>query len=541
MFVIESRPLVVSPLASRAGPPGRSPFLILSSVSYMTKVVETTCQTDARTHRSGGDSPMRVLRSAVLVSAVFALLNASAVGATNSNPRWQNAQTMALPTGATGLPQGYLPGLSCPSAGNCSAVGAFTDSSGHTQGLLIDETSGSWGTPHQLIAPSDAASIPLTTIYAISCAAGGNCAAGGSYQDANGNVQSFVAVESSSTWQTAKKVTLPADALVSAQYSNVKAVSCASPGNCSAVGTYLDSTAPIPRIEGFTLQEVNGSWGSAVRAQLPPRANFNPYVTISQIECPSTANCVAVGSYIDSQNATRPLLLSETSGKWATAKALSLPNDTNAYPLASLSEVTCVSPGHCVAIGTYTNRVGATGGLIATLEAGTWGRAEAMSVPVNAATNPHVLFYGFNGVSCSSIGNCSVGGQYRDRSGNYQGFLVDETNGVWQGASEMALPTGALYGGANGGVVAVSCPSDGNCSAGAAYVDASGSYQALIINRVNSIWQAGTKVILPAGGDAVGVGGGIYGLICDDSGPCTATGSYLDGAGNYQGLTIASS
>jgi hypothetical protein len=484
---------------------------------------------------------MRVLRSAVLVSAVFALFTATAVGAANSNPRWQNAQMITLPTGATGLLQGYLPGLSCPSAGNCSAAGAFTDSSGQTQGLLINETSGSWGAPHQLLAPFDAAPNPLTTIYAISCAASGHCAVGGSYQDTRGDVQSFVAIESSSIWQSANKVTLPAGALVSGQYSNVKAVSCASANNCSALGTYLDSTTPLPRIEGFTLKEVNGSWGTAVRVQLPPRTNFNPYVTISQIECSSTTNCVAIGSYIDSQNATRPLLLSEASGSWSSAKPLTLPSNANAYPLASLSEVTCVSAGHCVAIGTYTNRVGATEGLIATQEAGTWGRAVVMPVPVNAAANPHVFFFGFNGVTCSSIGNCSAGGQYRDRSGNYQGFFVDEANGVWQDASEMTMPAGALYGGANGGVVAVSCPSDGNCSAGAAYVDASGSYQALIVNRVNSIWQTGTKVILPAGGGAVGIGGGIYGLICDASGPCTATGSYLDGAGNYQGLTIASS
>ena len=482
---------------------------------------------------------MRSLRSALLIAIVGALVVVSPAGASSSTPNWTVAQTMALPAGATGLNQGYLPGLSCPSAGNCLAAGAITDTSGHTQGLVIDETSGSWRTPHQLLAPPDAGSDPFTTIYSVSCASAGSCAAVGSYQDSNGDVQGFVADETASTWGAAKKVALPTDALASGQNSDVRAVSCASPGNCNAVGTYLDYTSPIPRLEGFTLRQANGSWGVASRVQLPAKANFNPFVTMSQIECTSSANCLATGSYVDSQNSLRTLLLSQSSGGWS-AKTMSLPGNANAYPLASLSEVTCVSAGNCVAIGTYANRSGATEGLIVTQESGTWSRGVAMAMPANAAANPHVFFYGFSGVSCSSVGNCSAGGQYRDRSGLYQGFLIDETKGVWQSASEMALPPGALYGGRNGGVVAVSCPSDGNCSAGAAYLDGTGNYQALIINQVDSVWQAGTKVVLPAGSTAVGTGGGIYGLVCHATGPCSATGSYLDTTGNYQGLTISS-
>ena len=62
----------------------------------------------------------------------------------------------------------------------------------------------------------------------------------------------------------------------------------------------------------------------------------------------------------------------------------------------------------------------------------------------------------------------------------------------------MKLPAGAQEAGKNGGVVAVSCVSVGNCSAGAAYLDGSGDYQALVVNRVSGTWQTGTKVALPA-------------------------------------------
>jgi len=484
---------------------------------------------------------MRLMRSAVLGSALLTLALASPVGASSPNPQWTVARSMLLPTGATGLTQGYLPGLACPSAGNCTAAGAFDDLSGNTQGLLITETSGTWNAPYQVVPPSDAGTNPAVTIYAVSCPSVGSCGAVGSYQDVRGDTQSFVVNESASSWANARKVTLPTDALLNGQNSNVRAVSCTSPGNCSAVGSYLDGTSPISRQEGFTLNEVNGTWKAASTVQLPPRANFNPFVSISQIQCTASANCVAIGSYVDAQNTTRALVLSEVNGVWAAAKALVLPNNANAYPLASLSEVTCVSAGNCVAIGTYLNSTGATQGMTASESSGVWGRATAMAMPVNAAANPHVFFYGYAGVSCSSIGNCSAGGQYRDRSGHYQGFFVNEVAGNWQAATEMAIPPGALEAGRNGGVVAVSCSSDGNCSAGAAYLDAAGNYQALVVNRVNSLWQTGVMVVLPAGATNVGTGGGIYGLVCGATGPCTATGSYLDAQGNYQGMTLSSS
>jgi len=60
----------------------------------------------------------------------------------------------------------------------------------------------------------------------------------------------------------------------------------------------------------------------------------------------------------------------------------------------------------------------------------------------------------------------------------------------------------------------VSCRSAGNCSAGAAYLDASSEYQALVINEVGGQWEAGLKITLPTGNNTVGVDGGVYGLIC---------------------------
>ena len=95
--------------------------------------------------------------------------------------------------------------------------------------------------------------------------------------------------------------------------------------------------------------------------------------------------------------------------------------------------------------------------------------------------------------------------------------------------------------GKNGGVVAVSCRSAGNCSAGAAYLDGSSSTRRWSSMRSAGQWRTGQKITLPTGNNTVGIDGGVYGLICHRTGPCTATGSYLKTLTNYEGFTVTTS
>ena len=316
---------------------------------------------------------------------------------------------------------------------------------------------------------------------------------------------------------------------------------CSSPGNCSAVGSYLDNSQPVGHAQGLEVNEVGGVWGRAMDTKVPLDANANPYVAIIQVACARVGNCVAVGSYIRNDNATEGLLITEANGKWNSATEVVLPGNANAYPSATLSEVTCAAANNCTAIVTYTTVAGDVEGMIANESNSTWSRAQEMTMPSGAAANPHTFFYGYGGLACPSIGNCSAGGQYLVGTSTYEGFFINEVNGTWLAATEMALPAGALMGGRNGGVVAVSCRSVGNCSAGAAYLDAASEYQALVINEVAGQWQTGQKISLPNGGGTVGVDGGVYGLVCHATGPCTATGSYLKGLINYEGFTVTTS
>jgi hypothetical protein len=483
---------------------------------------------------------MKFARTALVLTFTVSLAAVVPAGAALA-PSWKLAKIVALPTGATGLPQGYLPALSCPSAGNCIAAGAYSDAKGKTQGLLLNDVGGVWKSPMILKAPKNAAGNPSVTISSVSCGSRGNCSAVGLYQDQAGSSESLFDDEVGGVWKSATEGALPSNALTTSQNAQLHSVSCASSGNCSAVGTYWDTTTPQPSTQGYVINEVAGVWRAAKEVTLPPGANANPMVNLAQVACSSPGNCSVVGSYIDANNATHGLTVDKVAGTWLPATSLLLPGDASAYPSASLNSLACASNGNCSALGNYEDASGDAQGLAVTETSGQWGRAVTLAMPVAAASNPHVFFYGYGGISCRTNANCSAGGQYRDTQGDYQGFLVSEVHGEWKAATALALPRGAVQAGKNGGVVGVSCSSSGNCSAGAAYLDASGNYQALVVNEVAGAWQTGLKVTLPAGATTVGVDGGVYGLVCQKNGACVATGSFLKGTTNYQGFTLATS
>jgi hypothetical protein len=480
---------------------------------------------------------MKLARAAIMVAALVTL--ASAVPASASLPAWSNAHAVALPSGAKGIPDGFLPSLTCVSAGNCEAGGSYTNAANQVEGLILNESNGVWTAPTALKAPAGAAANPGVTIYALSCGSIGNCSAAGNYENRAGSDLAFYANEVHGVWAAAHELTLPANALIDGQDAAVRSVDCLSAGNCSAVGDYDDDNAVAPQDEGFVVLEVKGVWHQATEIDFPSGTNFNPYVSMGQIACASNGRCVAVGSYIDANDVTQGLLVDENGDRWARGQTLALPANASAFAGATVSEVTCVADSSCAVFGSYYSHTGAIEGLSATQSDNVWSRAVELTMPVGANVNPHVFLYGFGGIACASSGNCSVGGQYEASDGDYEGFLANETNGTWSQAQELSLPSGARSAGKNGGIVALACPAVGQCRASGAYLDANNQYQAVVVTEVAGVWQTGVKVILPNNAASVGVDGGIYSLICASPTSCIGTGSYLQGASTYEGFTLA--
>jgi hypothetical protein len=183
--------------------------------------------------------------------------------------------------------------VSCPSAGNCTAGGGYTDRGGNAQVFVASERSGVWGQAIEmpglgaLNAGSDA------SLNSVSCAAPGNCAAGGDYDEPYPSA--FVASERNGAWERA--ISVPGlQALNRGRLgASVNSVSCASPGNCAAGGSYSDSGS---NGQGFVAVETNGAWGPAI--EVPGLGALNKGdAWVSSVSCAAPGNCAAGGGYTD--------------------------------------------------------------------------------------------------------------------------------------------------------------------------------------------------------------------------------------------------
>ncbi|MFI5036180.1 MAG: hypothetical protein ACHQFZ_08265 [Acidimicrobiales bacterium] len=471
---------------------------------------------------------MRKSASALALLGLAALL-AGPAGAASAV--WSPARPVHLPSRGTAVPQGYLPALACPAAGSCVAAGDYANGTTSVSGLVVTESHGVWQTGRAIVAPPDAAAAPGLTPYAVACGAVGDCTVVGSYDDATGDVQAFVDSEVSGVWRSAIRVPLPPDALGSGQVAGLRAIACPSVTRCVAAGSYTTSNAVAP-VEGLVVTGAAGAW-SAREIAAPAGANADPLLVLTQVACASGGACVAAGTYVDAQNATHALVADAAT---ALISVLAPPPNVSAYPTVTVGALACAPAGPCELAGTYETAGGQLEGYVSASPGAVGARATELVMPAGAAASPRVFFYGFAGLACPGAGACATGGQYLDGQGRYQGFLANEFGGVWQPATALRLPAGAQQAGRNGGVVAVTCPAAGQCRAGAAYLDAAGRYQALVAGERHDAWTTSTTLALPAGARTVGVDGGVYGLVCPTASACTATGTYLDRAGNYQGF-----
>src|SRR2546427_13258482 len=74
------------------------------------------------------------------------------------------------------------------------------------------------------------------------------------------------------------------------------------------------------------------SWGPGVEASLPANAGSDPHVFLYSASCASAGNCGAVGGYNDGAGHVHGLLLTETAGTWAAGAAAMPAADAGSKP-----------------------------------------------------------------------------------------------------------------------------------------------------------------------------------------------------------------
>ena len=224
------------------------------NAGLQAQVLSVSCPSPRNCAAGGFYADGSVAQQAFVVTEVSGHWgNAIAVPGTKSRNTGHKAQVSAV---------------SCASAGNCAATGYYTDfASGFAIPFTAEEHAGVWGpakpVPGIAALTHSASSNPSgdAQATAISCPVAGNCAIGGFYSSVAGGTPSFVATERNGSWGKAAAVSGTTAYQGTGQQLGLAAISCAAPGECAVGGTYTADSSGISR--GFVATEASGHWGKA--------------------------------------------------------------------------------------------------------------------------------------------------------------------------------------------------------------------------------------------------------------------------------------
>jgi hypothetical protein len=377
---------------------------------------------------------------------------------------WQQAQPVpglaALDHGGSGS---YLRAVSCVPSGYCVLGGSYsTPTSG--QAFVISEDNGRWGQAEEVPGTATLNKGGGAQLNAVSCPSAGNCTAGGTYTDTGQNAQAFVVSEHDGTWQDTRQVPGTSSGPFFEAGPGIGSISCPSVGNCSASGGIADPYT------AFVVSERNGVWQRAELVPHLAALNTGRNAATADVSCPSAGNCGAGGFYWANPlhnrgDPNRAFTVSEVNGTWGKAQRVqgfaALHSDDEA-----IDSLSCSSPGNCIAAGTYghnptngerTNKV-----FVVSETDGTWGAPQQIrGIPFAPGKRATVAL---SQISCTAPGDCAIGGTSLSSAQREQAFVVQERNGAW-GTAEQVPGILALDKGGNADLGQLSCSSPEHCTA----------------------------------------------------------------------------
>jgi hypothetical protein len=275
----------------------------------------------------------------------------SPVAFTETDGMWSAGQLIQAPADSSTRSNVTVTSLSCPSAGDCVAVGDYNAT--HAQwGFIATETDGVWAQATPVAAPSASASVLSTTLGAVSCSGVGECTAVGNVTVAASSTryeEPLAITESGGTWEYSDTLDTPANAITIADAqaaqsgtTTIDLLSCSSAGDCDAAGSYVQSGGLT---QGMFITESNGSWQTGTPAAAPAGVENT---SVTDLSCSSAGDCAAIGL---SGGAASNLLFSESGGTWSGG---TVPQTTTGHA-GALFSVSCPIVGSCTASGSADN------------------------------------------------------------------------------------------------------------------------------------------------------------------------------------------
>lgn len=269
---------------------------------------------------------------------------------------WSTAQAITPPTGyATGTQAAELNAVACNGLRHCEAVGTYTATGVGQLPFAVSEVDGVWSTAVVPALPTGALTSEQDAgLFGLSCPTSGNCAAVGTFANAT-DQQAMVLHQTGGTWAPASggtTVTLPDDAATTGDDQNaLLGIDCPSLLTCVAVGQYETADAIAP----MALNEDDGSWPTAttLTTPTPTETTGTPVAFLTSVSCAPPGSCEAVGDY-GTTTGLDPLTVSLAAGNWGSGTTGSLP--TSPAPngtVATNAAADCFAATTCLIVGFY--------------------------------------------------------------------------------------------------------------------------------------------------------------------------------------------
>lgn len=357
------------------------------------------------------------------------------------------------------LVNGQLSAVSCASPRGCMAIGSFIYSTyANASAPLVEWWDGTrWSIQHFSTPPGTAGSIS-----GVSCRAGPACVVVGSFGDTSGWTV-FAAHFIGTRWSI-DRLPVPDQA----DGASVKAVSCSSGHDCTAVGYADYPVLGCENCDDFSRVLVE-RWNGRRWATQPvpaPAGGWNS--SLSSVSCTSGTACVAVGSVshhtADYGMPAGALVARWSGGRWSVQRPRGAP--------VALDSVACASTRRCTAVG----------GWRAVRWSGTRWSVQRTPEPIGAKGG------GLSGVSCPSTTSCTAVGSFRNRAGRRIPVVVRWNGARWSIALSRN-PTGAT----TGRLGAVACGSASSCVAVGSRTDGAGTVFPLTVSGTRSRWSPRTS------------------------------------------------
>ena len=474
-----------------------------------------------------------------------AAFTATSVKRTSPPPEdgWDQARPAEFPNGLFGYSEIVVSSISCASPGNCTVVGGFQHII-YMQGFrafTMTSTNGVWAPARAALFPDDVQARPDANFRSVSCASPGNCTAVGSFQNSNNGYEAFTMTSTNGAWALARPAVFPAGVQFTYPSARFSSVSCTSPGNCTAVGNFLNSGN---NQEAFTMTSTNGVWDTAQPAVFASGIqNDSPLAQFNSVSCASPGNCTAVGFLKTFDGSREAFTMTSTDGAWAPGRPAVFADGVQPIPrIADFNSVSCASPGNCTAVGRFNNMSDANEAFTMTMTNGVW----ALAQPAVFASEIQNIFPNaqFNSVSCASPGNCTVVGNFLNKNSNNAAFTMTSTNGVWELARPAVFASGIQNDSPSDTFTSVSCASPGNCTAVGNYLNRNIYSQstAFTMTSTNGAWDLARPAVFASGVQSDSFSPSTFSSVsCATPRNCTAAGDFVMSAHGAGALFTMSS